>query len=354
MEVAFRPGVTDVAARELRRGMQEIGLPDCEVATGTRFELAGAVDRGGAAPPGAPAPLQRDGAALQPRPARPPFRAGGRRRRTGGDRAHRRAGRRAVAGAEQAPPALARPGRDAHDPTLLRRGGPRPHRRRAGDAGADLVRALRPQDLQGADRLHLAERRRQRAPAGIHRRPASPVSARRDGCRVARLAAFRLRGQRRHHRLRRRVRPGLQGGDAQPPVGAGTLRRRQHGRGRRGARHHRRVGAAHRHHRRALLRPAGLPPTMRCPPASCTRSASPRASWPASATTATSWGCPRSTARFSTTTATWATRWSSAAAPGCCPTAAIPRRRSRATWWWRSAGAPAATASTAPPSPPPS
>jgi phosphoribosylformylglycinamidine synthase len=43
VEVAFRPGVTDVAARELRRGMQEIGLPDCEVATGTRFELAGAI-----------------------------------------------------------------------------------------------------------------------------------------------------------------------------------------------------------------------------------------------------------------------------------------------------------------------
>lgn len=41
VEVAFRPGVTDVPARELRRGMTEIGLPDCETATGVRYELEG-------------------------------------------------------------------------------------------------------------------------------------------------------------------------------------------------------------------------------------------------------------------------------------------------------------------------
>ena len=43
IEVAFRPGVTDVAARELARGMVEIGLPACAVATGARYELAGAL-----------------------------------------------------------------------------------------------------------------------------------------------------------------------------------------------------------------------------------------------------------------------------------------------------------------------
>jgi phosphoribosylformylglycinamidine synthase II len=41
VEVAPRPGVTDVAARELQRGMVEIGLPPCNVATGTRYELHG-------------------------------------------------------------------------------------------------------------------------------------------------------------------------------------------------------------------------------------------------------------------------------------------------------------------------
>lgn len=41
VEVAFRPGVTDVAAREAQRGMVEIGLPACEVATGVRYELEG-------------------------------------------------------------------------------------------------------------------------------------------------------------------------------------------------------------------------------------------------------------------------------------------------------------------------
>jgi phosphoribosylformylglycinamidine synthase II len=41
VEAAPRPGVTDVAARELARGMVEIGLPACEVATGTRYALSG-------------------------------------------------------------------------------------------------------------------------------------------------------------------------------------------------------------------------------------------------------------------------------------------------------------------------
>jgi phosphoribosylformylglycinamidine synthase len=41
VEVAFRPGVTDIPARELARGMVEIGLPACGTATGVRYELAG-------------------------------------------------------------------------------------------------------------------------------------------------------------------------------------------------------------------------------------------------------------------------------------------------------------------------
>ncbi len=41
IEVAFRPGVTDIGARELARGMVEIGLPACEVATATRYVLHG-------------------------------------------------------------------------------------------------------------------------------------------------------------------------------------------------------------------------------------------------------------------------------------------------------------------------
>ncbi|MCC9076482.1 phosphoribosylformylglycinamidine synthase subunit PurL [Litorilinea aerophila] len=41
IEVAPRPGVTDVEARELVRGMAELGLPTCEVATAMRYELVG-------------------------------------------------------------------------------------------------------------------------------------------------------------------------------------------------------------------------------------------------------------------------------------------------------------------------
>ena len=43
IEVAPRPGVTDVTARELQRGMVEIGLPACEVTTATRYELRGSL-----------------------------------------------------------------------------------------------------------------------------------------------------------------------------------------------------------------------------------------------------------------------------------------------------------------------
>ncbi len=45
VEVAYRPGVTDVSARELERGIAEIGLPACSVATAVRYELVGDLDR---------------------------------------------------------------------------------------------------------------------------------------------------------------------------------------------------------------------------------------------------------------------------------------------------------------------
>jgi phosphoribosylformylglycinamidine synthase len=41
VEVSYRPGVTDIPARELAKGMVEIGLPRCDVATGIRYDLAG-------------------------------------------------------------------------------------------------------------------------------------------------------------------------------------------------------------------------------------------------------------------------------------------------------------------------
>lgn len=41
VEVAFRPGVTDITARELVKGIDELGLPRCDVVTAHRYELAG-------------------------------------------------------------------------------------------------------------------------------------------------------------------------------------------------------------------------------------------------------------------------------------------------------------------------
>lgn len=43
VEVAFRPGVTDVTARELVKGIEETGLQPCHVVTATRYEFTGGV-----------------------------------------------------------------------------------------------------------------------------------------------------------------------------------------------------------------------------------------------------------------------------------------------------------------------
>ncbi len=44
VEVAFRPGVTDITARELVKGIAELGLPACDVVTAMRYEPAGDLD----------------------------------------------------------------------------------------------------------------------------------------------------------------------------------------------------------------------------------------------------------------------------------------------------------------------
>jgi phosphoribosylformylglycinamidine synthase II len=43
VEVAFRPGVTDIPARELEKGMGELGFTTLRAATGTRYEIEGDV-----------------------------------------------------------------------------------------------------------------------------------------------------------------------------------------------------------------------------------------------------------------------------------------------------------------------
>ncbi len=43
VEVAFRPGVTDIPARELEKGMGELGFDTLRAATGTRYEIEGTV-----------------------------------------------------------------------------------------------------------------------------------------------------------------------------------------------------------------------------------------------------------------------------------------------------------------------
>ena len=127
-------------------------------------------------------------------------------RHSRGDPAHRR--RRCNAGShQQGAPAVARPGRDARHSALFSGRGARADRRRAGDAGADLVRALRPQDLQGADRLTTRLDARRRDDSRLGRAwidsLLQDLHPRRDRGRRQALGALGVRGQRRHHRLRR-------------------------------------------------------------------------------------------------------------------------------------------------------
>ena len=189
------------------------------------------------------------------------------------------------------------------DPRALLRTRARPDRRRAGDARPDVERALRPQDVPGGDHRR---RRRDHSPA-----PPAPRHHRADRRQVRPLG---VRRQRRDRLVRRGRDAGPEGRDAQPPVGRRAVRRCQH-RGRRcDPRRPRRRSPADRRHRRAC---ASVPPTSppsRCPTVPCTRSASAKASSPASPTTATRSACRRSPEPCSTTTSSPPTRSSSAAA----------------------------------------
>ena len=133
----------------------------------------------------------------------------------------------------------------------------RSDRRRAGNDRPDLERTLLAQD---ARRPHPLSRRIARAAV---RQPAQGDDLRRHAddprtARQGRLVRQRLQGQRRRRQIRRRELRLLQGRDAQPSFGTRTLRRSEHGAGRRDPRSagHGARCAARLQHRRLLLRSA--------------------------------------------------------------------------------------------------
>ncbi len=103
--------------------------------------------------------------------------------------------------------------------------------------------------LRGPDRVSRAN----------DRQPAQADDLRRDPRAGVRLAGERLRRQRRRRPVRRRARRLLQGRNAQPSLGHRSLRRRQHGAGRRDPRcaRHRAGRQADLQHRRLLRGAAG-------------------------------------------------------------------------------------------------
>ena len=109
------------------------------------------------------------------------------------------------------------------------------HRRGAGDARPDLVRALQAQDLQCR---HRVPRRRPGGGDRLAVRHLHPCHHKRRGPR-RRLPALGVSRQLRGDRVRRRHPAVLQGGNAQLAVGARSLRRRDYRHRGRQPRHHR-------------------------------------------------------------------------------------------------------------------
>ena len=202
-----------------------------------------------------------------------------------------------AAGGPGGHPGLLRGARTATRPTSSWRRSPRP--------GRSTVRIARSR--------RRSEHREPGAPD--HADPGSAEGDHHGGHRKGEpaLGALRLPRQRGRDRLRPRPRDLLQGRDAQSSQRHRAVRRREHRGRRRRARRARGLRRADRQHRRPLLRPARYAGRKRCRRERCRPSASTRAWWPASPTTATRWASPRSTARPCSTRATWRIRSSSAA-----------------------------------------
>ena len=267
VEITLHPGVTDGAADAVVHAAAPARRrPSTAAATGRRIELPAGTDRDDA-----DVLLRRlvanpiiehwttGTADARPAPGR---RRRRRRRDDRRPRPRRRRPRRASAPSASLaldPEELAAI-RDHFD---ARR--PRPDRRRAGDAGPDVERALRPQDVPGRDH------RRRTAPSC---RRCSTSCARATDDRRRAVRALGVRRQRRHRVVRRGHDDRPQGRDPQPPVGGRAVRRRQHRRRRRHPRRDGRGPPPDRRHRRPLLRPARPARRRRCPTARCTRAAS--------------------------------------------------------------------------------
>ena len=263
-------GVTDGAADALMHAAAQLGVPVTAAATG------------GASSSGRPS-TDADGRRHRaPRRRQPDHRALDVR----ADRARRSTRRHAHDGTAEVVPirGLARRGSLAHRASTGRwpstprscspsrrhfvADGPRPDRRRAGDARPDVERALRPQDVP---------RRRSSPTTGDERPPLLDRAARVHRRDRRAVRAVGVRRQRRHRRRSPATHDRAQGRDPQPPVGRRAVRRRQHRRRRRDPRRARRRPPPDRRHRRPVLRAARHRRSPTCPTARCTRCGSARA-----------------------------------------------------------------------------
>ena len=245
IETALLPGVTDASAQAVALAAETIGSPVAAVATGTRYEVHGDVDDDTMSVLAKRLLANQVIERWSIGPIEPTFvdseataDIGCRARRA------RRTRRRGAGGAQPRARPLARPRRAACHRRSLPRCRSRADRRRVGDAGPDVERALRPQDVPGPD-----HRRRR---SGDH--SAAAATARRDNRHRRSVPAQCVRRQRRHRLVLRRHDHRRQGGDAQPSVGDRALRRSEHRRRWRDPRRDGRCAPPDRRHRHLVLR----------------------------------------------------------------------------------------------------
>ena len=334
-------GVTDAEAREIEAIAARLGLGSVRAATGLRFEL---------------------GTSLRRRPARPVGRraCSPTRRWTAGPsgRYRRRSGTAPADSSMVETVPLAGLGADelavlskarllSLDPTEMAAiqaffadAGPGTHRRRTRNAGADLVRALRPQDVPGRHRLRTPARRRDGRPpsasTGCSRPTCGPPPTpqpNRGWCRRSSTTPASSSSSP-GGSWPSRSKPTTTPPHLEPFGGANTG-----------------VGGVVRDVIGVSARPiACLDVLCFAPPDTPAAAVPPGVLHPRRVAEGVVGGdrrlrqqagvCPPSPARSSTTRAISGTRWCTAAPSVCCPPARTAPTPARATWWSCSAGAP--------------
>ncbi len=328
VEVTYRPGVTDISARELARGMAEIGIVGGEVVTGARYELEGEMDANEVRRLARQLLSNETVQHFSLEASHPPLRGRGRGERTGRTCNPERIDRRRVGCSQPSSSALARsPTRCVRSRNFMQQLGRAPTDVELETLAQTWSEHCVHKTFRAAIDFTWQECRWRQSSSktqvdGLLKqyiRAATDAVRPSLGCTRPLSTMPASSPLMTTHDLAFKVETHNHPSALEPFGGANTgvggVVRDILGR----------LRAPHCYHRCALLWPARLCHTSNLPSGILhPHRIADRASSPGLATMATSWACPRSTARFSMTKAIWAIRSSFVAALACCPTGSHP------------------------------